>query len=265
MPAELRSLALAALLAESVAEKLAAVAALSQGIHGELDADAEGLDVLRPGRPAFPELVPARDVPRRGLASRAGRAALLHAVAHIEFNAINLACDAVQRYAGMPEAYYRDWTSVAVDEARHFELLQQRLAALGHAYGDFVAHDGLWEMAERTRRDCGLRMALVPRLLEARGLDVTPGMIEKLQQQGDVESVAVLDVILQEEIRHVAIGTHWFNYCCAQRGENPEQRFIAILSGIGRGALRGPFNLVARQASGFSAFEMAQITRLGAS
>lgn len=265
MSDELRALARAALLAESVSEKLAAVAALSRGMDGELDVDAEGLDVIRPGRPRLPELVPARDVPRRGLASTAGRAALLHAVAHIEFNAINLACDAAQRFAGMPKAYYRDWASVAVDEARHFELLQNRLAALGVAYGDFVAHDGLWEMAERTRQDCGLRMALVPRLLEARGLDVTPGMIEKLQQQGDVESVAVLTVILQEEIRHVAIGTQWFNYCCALRNEDPEQRFIEILSDIGRGALRGPFNTSARQASGFSEFEMAQIMRLGAS
>jgi uncharacterized ferritin-like protein (DUF455 family) len=265
MPAELRSLARSALLAESVAEKLAAASALSEGLSGELNVVAEGADITRPGRPVFPELVPARDVPRRGLASSAGRAALLHAVAHIEFNAINLACDAIQRFSGMPEQYYRDWASVAVDEARHFELLQHRLAALGHRYGDFVAHDGLWEMADRTRHDCGLRMALVPRLLEARGLDVTPGMIAKLQQQGDVESVAVLDVILQEEIRHVAIGTHWFQYCCAQRGEDPEQRFIEILSSIGRGALRGPFNRPARQASGFSEFEMAQIMRLGAS
>jgi uncharacterized ferritin-like protein (DUF455 family) len=263
MSAELRSLARTALLAESVAGKLAAVSALSEGLSGELNVLAEGADITRPGRPAFPELVPARDVPRRGLASTAGRAALLHAVAHIEFNAINLACDAVQRFSGMPAQYYRDWASVAVDEARHFQLLQHRLAALGHAYGDFVAHDGLWEMAERTRHDCGLRMALVPRLLEARGLDVTPGMIEKLQQHGDVESVAVLAVILQEEIRHVAIGTQWFNYCCAERGEDPEQRFIEILSGIGRGALRGPFNRAARQAGGFSAFEMAEISRLG--
>jgi uncharacterized ferritin-like protein (DUF455 family) len=262
MPLELRALARQALLAATIPEKLAATALLENAERTAVDANARGEELLRPGRPDLPLLVPAKAVARRGLSTLAGRAALLHAIAHIEFNAINLACDAVQRFAGMPEAFYRDWASVAVDEARHFGLLQDRLAELGFRYGDFNAHDGLWDMAERTRGDCGMRMALVPRLLEARGLDVTPGMIDKLTQCGDHASVAVLQCILDEEIRHVAIGTHWFNYCCAQRGEDPERAFIAIVSAIGRGALRGPFNRQARRASGFSDYEMAEITRI---
>lgn len=267
MPAELRRLARDALLASDIELKLRLTEALQEALAdgGMLDPDIRFDDNLIPGRPEKPALVPPKNLSRRNLAGTEGRAALLHAIAHIEFNAINLACDAMQRFAGMPAEYYRDWTSVAVDEARHFRLLSARLGELGFRYGDFDAHDGLWEMAERTRHSCLQRMALVPRLLEARGLDVTPGMIERLRQAGDTASIAVLEVILREEIRHVGIGSHWFGYCCRQEGKDSEQTFVALLQDIGRGALRGPFNVQARMDSGFSAFELEQISVLGRS
>jgi len=209
-----------------------------------------------PGRPARPELVDAAKVPRRRLGSAGGRAALVHAVAHIEFNAINLALDAVYRFRGMPPAYYADWLSVAADEARHFQLLRDRLQDLGMAYGDLPAHNGLWEMAEKTADSCLARMALVPRVLEARGLDVTPGMIVRLQAAGDRRTAALLEVILDEEVRHVAIGTHWFRHCCAQQGLEPVSTFLELLKSRYGGAPRGPFNLEARYAAGFAREEM---------
>ena len=201
MPVELRQLAYDALLQADAGRKLNAVQGLQQVLqspHITIDPAAVFAGFNAPGRPDQPELVQPRDVPRRGLGTVEGRAALLHAVAHIEFNAINLALDAIQRFAGMPVDFYRDWASVAVDEARHFQLLHNRLAQLGFVYGAFKAHNGLWEMAEKTRDSCLARMALVPRLLEARGLDVTPGMIDKLSQLQDHESVAVLKVMAEK-------------------------------------------------------------------
>lgn len=208
------------------------------------------------GRPQRPVLVAPSSLAKRGLGSVQGRIALLHAVAHIEFNAINLALDAVARFVGMPEAFYLDWLSVARDEARHFRLLEARLRELGAAYGDLPAHNGLWEMAEKTSHDPLVRMALVPRVLEARGLDVTPGMIEKLRQAGDADSVACLEIILQEEVRHVAIGSRWFGYLCAQRGLKSETTFHSLLSEYFAGGLRGPFNHPARLAAGFTESEL---------
>lgn len=265
MPADLRRQARETLLASDVDEKLRLLERLRDtlSIDAEVGTELVFEDCLLPGRPEKPLLVEPKFLAKRSLSKPEGRAALLHAVAHIEFNAINLACDAVQRFSRMPAEYYRDWISVAVDEGRHFGLLQERLNALGYRYGDFDAHDGLWEMAERTKNSCLERMALVPRLLEARGLDVTPGMIERLRQVGDTASIAVLEVILHEEIRHVGIGSHWFKYCCALEHKDPEREFISLLQTIGRGALRGPFNLQARIDSGFSAFELEQINRLG--
>lgn len=211
------------------------------------------------GRPECPELVSPSSLPRRGLGSVQGRVALLHAVAHIEFNAINLALDAAARFAGMPEAFYRDWLSVAHDEARHYRLLEKRLSDLGAAYGDLPAHNGLWEMAEKTAHDPLVRMALVPRVLEARGLDVTPGMIEKLRQAGDLESVACLEIILDEEVRHVAIGSHWFRYLCDQRDLEPEATFRSLLKKYFAGGLRGPFNHPARLQAGFTESELEEL------
>ena len=212
--------------------------------------------IERPGRPARPMLVHPREVPQRRLSTPEGRAALLHAVAHIEFNAINLAWDAVQRFGGLPVAYYADWVSVAADEARHFALVRARLRALGHDYGDFPAHDGLWEMARRTAGDLVARMALVPRLLEARGLDVTPGMIARLRGAGDPESVAVLEVILAEEVGHVAAGSRWFEHACRLAGLEPAPEFRRLLAEHAPGALRGPYNIPARLAAGFDPAEL---------
>jgi uncharacterized ferritin-like protein (DUF455 family) len=209
-----------------------------------------------PGRPEQPELVAPSAVPRRRLGSDEGRVALVHAIAHIEFNAINLALDAVCRFRDMPEAYYLDWISVADDEARHFQLLATRLGQLDRQYGDYPAHNGLWEMAEKTSDSCLVRMALVPRVLEARGLDVTPGMIERLRGVGDTETIAALEVILAEEVRHVAVGTHWFNYCCEQENKPPAETFLTLLRTHFTGSIRGPFNLAARSAAGFTSAEM---------
>lgn len=211
----------------------------------------------QPGRPACPRLVQPGDVARRKLGSPAGRVALVHAVAHIEFNAINLALDAALRFAGLPDAYYADWISVAVDEARHFELLANRLQQLGAAYGDLDAHNGLWGMAEKTADDCLQRMALVPRVLEARGLDVTPGMIERLRAAGDQDTVACLEVILREEVRHVAIGTRWFRHLCAQRGLEPDGTFVDLLAAHGVTVSSRQFNQPARSRAGFSDRELA--------
>jgi len=221
------------------------------------------LPIGPPGRPERPVLVEASQVPRRRLGSREGRAALVHAIAHIEFNAINLALDAVYRFRGMPLSYYGDWLSVAADEARHFLLLQDRLRDFGLSYGHFPAHNGLWEMAEKTVDSCLVRMALVPRVLEARGLDVTPGMIERLEAVGDHETVAVLRLILHEEVRHVAIGTHWFRYCCTVQGLEPEPTFLSLLKHRYGGTVRGPFNLEARHRAGFTGSEMLALQGAG--
>ncbi len=240
-------------------EKCAAVSALAGAVEQgafQWDPAVPVEPITAPGRPADPPLVKPSAVPRRRLGSAAGRAALVHAIAHIEFNAINLALDAAYRFRDMPHQYTLDWISVAQDEARHFQLLQSRLNQLDHAYGDFPAHNGLWEMAEKTADSCLVRMALVPRVLEARGLDVTPGMIERLKGVGDKATIAVLEVILVEEVRHVAIGTRWFNYCCEQENKPPVETFLALLRGRFGGSIRGPFNIQARAEAGFTAEEM---------
>ncbi len=216
------------------------------------------------GRPARPELVEPSRVRRRRLGSEMGRAALVHAIAHIEFNAINLALDAAYRFRDMPHQYYIDWISVAADEARHFSLLSTRLQSLGYQYGDFSAHNGLWEMARRTADDCLKRMALVPRVLEARGLDVTPAMITRLTAVGDDETVRILEIILEEEVRHVEIGSHWFHLCCDQRGLDPEATFVSLISEYFKRGLRGPFNIPARMMAGFTQREMDALMKVDA-
>lgn len=211
------------------------------------------------GRPERPELVAPARLKKRGLGSVEGRLALIHAIAHIEFNAINLGLDAALRFSGMPDSYYRDWISVAADEARHFQMLSNRLEALGSYYGALDAHNGLWEMAESTAHDVMVRMALVPRVLEARGLDVTPGMIERLNSVGDRETVALLEIILEEEERHVAIGSRWFAALCRDRDLNPDDTFEQLLEKYFNGQLRGPFNLEARRRAGFSEPEIEHL------
>ena len=219
-------------------------------------------DVLEAGRPARPQLVHPRQLARRSLASAEGRAALIHALAHIEFNAINLACDAVFRFRDLPADYYTDWTRVAAEEARHFLLLRGRLQSLGRDYGDFPGHDGLWDMAGRTAADPLLRMAMVPRMLEARGLDVTPGMIRRLQQAGDGETGELLKQILHDEVAHVEAGSRWFAYLCRQRGLAPEETYFKLLDEFLNGAIRAPLNIEARRRAGFSASELARLQAL---
>ena len=230
--------------------------------EGRLSTAGDGIPpqaIGAPGRPARPRLVMPRDVPQRGLGTDEGRAALVHAVAHIEFNAINLAWDAVYRFRDMPDDYYRDWASVAHDESRHFTMLSARLGQLGHAYGDFDAHNGLWEMAAKTAGSCLARMALVPRVLEARGLDVTPGMIARLHSVGDHATAGILEVILREEVPHVAAGTRWFRFCCGREGRDPDTTFQALLAEYIPTGLRGPFNLDARRAAGFAETELVRL------
>ena len=210
-----------------------------------------------PGRPARPPLVTAVQVPKRSAFTTEGRAALLHAICHIEFNAINLALDAVWRFPGMPQAFYADWLKVADEEALHFSLLREHLQTLGHDYGDFEAHDGLWTMARSTAGDILARMALVPRTLEARGLDATPPLQAKLQRAGDLRAVAILDIILRDEVGHVAIGNRWYRWLCAQQGLDPVAHYPVLSQQHAAPRLRAPLNVAARQAAGFTEEELA--------
>lgn len=212
--------------------------------------------VVHPGRPLRPELVPHTDLPRRRPGSPEGHAALLHAIAHIEFNAINLALDCAYRFTGLPEDYYAGWLQIASEEAYHFGLIEARLQALGHAYGDFQAHNGLWEMALKTADDPLARMALVPRVLEARGLDATPPIVAGLRRIGDAETIAVLDIILGDEIGHVAMGDRWFRYFCRERGLAPEATYLALMLRLDAPWPPRPLNVEARRRAGFSAEEI---------
>lgn len=257
--ADLHAAALGVLLCRDPDAKCAAATGLARALEaGELapmDSPAPiALDL--PGRPERPRLVAPRELPQRGLGTDEGRAAFLHAIAHIEFNAINLAADAVYRFRDMPADFYRDWATIAADEARHFGLLVARMAELGARYGDFDAHNGLWDMACKTADDCLVRMALVPRVLEARGLDVTPGMIRRLRELGDDASVGVLETILREEVAHVAAGTRWFEWCCARAGVEPIATFQRLLDAYAPDAVRPPFNKDDRLRAGFSADEL---------
>jgi uncharacterized ferritin-like protein (DUF455 family) len=253
---ELRARALAALALGDPEVRVAAVRALA--------ADAPPADPAAqprpggplPGRPPRPRLVDPAALPRRSPFTTEGRAALLHAVAHIEFNAIALALDAVWRFGAMPEAYYRDWLRVAAEEALHFTLLRDHLRTLGHDYGDFDAHDGLWTMCEKTAGDVVARMALVPRTLEARGLDATPPMQARLAKAGDTRAVEILDVILRDEIGHVAIGNRWYRFLCERDGLDPLAHYAVLAARHGAPRLKPPFNLDARAAAGFSGEEL---------
>ncbi len=215
-----------------------------------------------PGRPEKPALVNPRTLPKRGLGSIEGRAALLHSLAHIEFNAINLALDAVYRFRGMPQDYVEDWLRVAGDEGQHFLLVIDRLKELGMAYGDLDAHDGLWDMARRTEHDVLVRMALVPRILEARGLDVAPPMIRKLTLNNDEKSAAILQRIYTDEITHVAVGNRWFRYVCEARELDGCAVFKDLLQGSASGYLKSPYNDEARFEAGFTPEEMAVIREM---
>jgi len=210
-----------------------------------------------PGRPARPVLVSPLEVGKRSMRTPEGRAALIHALAHIEFNAINLALDAVWRFADMPVQYYADWLKVAAEEAYHFSLLNGYLQNMGYEYGDFNAHNSLWEMAERTQGDVLARMALVPRTMEARGLDASPPLRNKFVQIGDMDAAGILEIILRDEIGHVAIGNHWFNWLCGQRGLEPIAVYEALAKQYHAPAMRKPLNLEARRKAGFTEEELA--------
>lgn len=266
LPAEFFSAVEHCLLLSDPAEKTADTASLFQ-LRETLKRDASATAVRRldkAGVPARPKLVDPHKMKRRGTGSAEGRIALLHALAHIEFNAINLALDAVYRFRDMPEDYAMDWLRVAADEARHFNLLQARLNSLGSEYGAFDAHDGLWTMAVRTDHDVLVRMALVPRVLEARGLDVAPSMIERLRQSGDSESAEILNIIYHDEIEHVSIGNRWFLTVCAERDLQPTTVFADLLKQHTKGVLRGPYNAVARIQAGFTEEEMLALEQIEA-
>ncbi len=248
----------------------AAKAEAARALYASLDPslDPAGLDTEAviaapadlPGRPAAPRLVPPKDVPTRSPFTPEGRAALLHAIAHIEFNAINLALDAVFRFTGMPVKFYADWLQVASEEAYHFSLLREHLQSLGHDYGDFDAHDGLWLMTQRTAHDIVARMALVPRTLEARGLDATPPLQAKFKKAGDARAVEILDVILRDEIGHVAIGNHWYRWLCERERLDPVAHYADLADRYQAPRLRPPLNLDARRAAGFSPEEIDFLT-----
>jgi len=261
-PSELRAGALIHLLetdprrkCEGVASLALASAAGSLVIDPDAQFDPTG---SIPGRPAKPELVPPRLVGRRSMVTPEGRAMLVHALAHIEFNAINLALDAIWRFPGMPADYYTDWLRVAKEEAYHFSLLDAHLATLGHTYGDFPGHDSLWEMVEKTRGDILARMALVPRTLEARGLDAIPPLRAKLAQAGDQAAAEILDIILRDEVGHVEIGNRWYLGLCLGRGLEPVSTYEELAIHYKAPVLKGPFNVEARRRAGFSEAELAR-------
>ena len=221
------------------------------------------LDVDDPGRPKLPLLVDPRKLKRRSTASEQGRIYLLHAFAHIEFCAINIALDAVYRFRDMPDQFVHDWLLVACEEAKHFQLLDGCLRQRDSFYGDCEAHSGLWDMVCKTRGDVLHRMALVPRVMEARGLDVTPGMIERFDQVHDNEAVEILKVIYADEIGHVSIGNFWFYYLCEQRELEPISTFQILIDKYLGGKLRGPFNWPARLEAGFNSSELKALERQG--
>ncbi len=257
---ELRFAALAALVETDANIKVSNVRALvSRWSAGEMSLDTSAVIVapnIIPGRPARPELVLPKDLKHRSMVTPEGRATLIHAMAHIEFNAINLALDAVWRYTDMPPDYYTDWLLVADEEARHYSMLASHLKTLGYDYGDFPAHNSLWEMAEKTRGDVLARIALVPRTMEARGLDATPKVRAKLAQAGDIKAAEIMDVILRDEVGHVSIGNRWYAYLCTQRGLEPMTTYAQLALQYEAPILRGPFNLEARRAAGFSEAEL---------
>ena len=260
---ELRAQALAAFTLADPAQKVAAVQALcASAVSLPCDGTAVFQAPAGPGRPARPLLIHPRAVPKRSPHTVAGHAALMHSIAHIEFNAINLALDAAWRFSGLPEAYYRDWVHVAGEEALHFSMLQAHLQSLGFDYGDFDAHDGLWTICVSTEGDVLARMALVPRTLEARGLDATPLIQAKLRSLPYAhaqEAVLILDRILADEVGHVAIGNHWFHHVCRERGVQAQAYYREAALLHKAPSLKPPFNLAARRAAGFSEAELAAL------
>lgn len=214
---------------------------------GKLKHEFSTVPPVRPARPARPELLLPNDMPKRR-----NIIALLHAIAHIEFNAIDLAWDMVVRFGkDMPIAFTNDWVRVADDEARHFDMLQARLSSHNAVYGDLAAHDGLWQSAMDTAHDIKARIAIVPLVLEARGLDVTPAIIARLDKSQDHESARVLRIIYDEEVSHVQAGHKWFNYLCTKENIEPKQTYQKLVRQFFKGQIKPPFNNEARSRAGF--------------
>lgn len=256
----LRQLALNALIEKNPSEKVALVFHLFQENHLNplvIDPISQNFkDEDIPGKPLKPDLVPPLLVKRRAMHTKEGRATAIHALAHIEFNAINLALDAIWRFDLLPRDYYEDWLKVAKEEAYHFSLLNDHLKSYGYQYGDFPAHNSLWEMAEKTTKDVLARMALVPRTMEARGLDAVPMLRDRFEQVKDHQLVAILDIILRDEIGHVEIGNRWFNYLCEKQSIDSIKIFDNLCNIYNAPILKGPFNISARLSAGFSEEEI---------
>jgi uncharacterized ferritin-like protein (DUF455 family) len=231
----------------------------NNGHYPELDRDELAKKILSPGRPEKPELVHPLKVPKRKIGSQVGLASLLHSITHIEFNAINLALDACYRFDNMPKEYYSNWLEVASEEVYHFKLLCNHLEKLGFSYGSFPAHNGLWDMAVQTDMDVLFRMAMVPRVLEARGLDAIPELEKKLSAISDPELHQTLNIIHRDEIKHVSYGNYWFQHICNLRNLNPEQTFLALLEQFAAPKIRGAFNRKGRLLAGFSETELDAI------
>ncbi len=259
----LREHALQLILITDADHKAAAVRSLPENLGQTFTLSSEQAQAVLaepagvPGRPARPVLLAPTAMKNRAVGNPEGRAALIHALAHIESNAIDLALDVLWRFPGMPEAFYLDWWQVAREEALHFSLLQTHLGSLGYAYGDFPAHNGLWEMAAKTRGDLLARLALVPRTLEARGLDASPAIRNKLVSVGDKRGGEIIDIILRDEIGHVAVGNRWFRHLCQERGLAPIAAYAELALRHGAPRLQGPFNLEARRAAGFDEAELS--------
>lgn len=254
----LRTQALALLLITDPAQKATQTLAINlNDLAGAQDQLQEPPGI--PGRPQVPALVPVNQLKKRAVHTTEGRAALIHALAHIEFNAINLALDLCWRFTGMPDEFYRQWMKVAQEEAYHFGLLRDHLKSMGHDYGDFPAHNALWEMAEKTKGELLARIALVPRTLEARGLDATPAIQAKLIAAGDARAGEILEIILRDEIGHVAVGNYWYGVLCKQGDLEPIATYTQLAQNYKAPRQCGPFNLEARRAAGFSEHELANL------
>ncbi|MES2877440.1 MAG: ferritin-like domain-containing protein [Pseudomonadota bacterium] len=254
----LRTSVIGPLLTQNAVSKAQGTLALNLELPIDIGADIPPPAGI-PGRPIRPTLVLPTAIKKTSLKTLGGRAALLHALAHIEFNAIDLALDIVWRFSGMPEQFYRDWVVIAKEEAHHFNLLRDHLLSLGFDYGDFDAHNTLWEMAEKTKDDVLARVALVPRTLEARGLDASPAVKNKLVSVGDMKAGEILALILKDEIGHVSTGNHWYRWICNQRNLDPISTYAELITKYDAPRLRPPFNLEARRLAGFDEDELRQL------
>ena len=265
---ELRETSLAILANTDVQSKVSQLSSLFDEYRAERivinpSASLSSQNYCLPGRPAKPDLVAPKFVPKRKMDTIEGRAILWHSLAHIEFNAMNLALDAIWRFPNMPKAYYEDWLRVAKEESYHFSLINSHLQSFGFSYGDFPAHNSLWEMVERTTGSVIARMALVPRTMEARGLDAVPEIRDRFKQIKDDRAVEILEIILHDEIGHVLVGNRWFNFLCANDGLSPITTYRELAEKYRAPTLRGPFNFDAREQAGFTSEELELLESLG--